>query len=279
MLNNTGVMCSSLYPHELSRAALWCVLALALSSQSSPRPPLHLNDSAELELTTDAQTTYFLETSTDLEHWSFVGTYLIGNGLIHAESVPHATATRLFYRYSLHETNTEDPHDTDMDGLSNSWELEHTLNPTNPDQDNNGTLDGQDDFDSDGSTNSTEEESRSDPNDRANTPYSDPDGDGLTSMEEALIGTNPNLADSNGNDISDYDEDRDGDGIPNGEDGWALVDQLAPQRLPLANYIVLISKPLEGSATVNSYEINNSLQALLRIEQDDTYTSHILTAS
>jgi len=44
---------------------------------------------------------------------------------------------------------------------------------------------------------------------------SDTDGDLLTDAEEALLGTNPNLADTDGNGISDADEDSDGDGISN----------------------------------------------------------------
>lgn len=85
-----------------------------------------------------------------------------------------------------------DPDDTDADGLLDSWEMEHF-----------GSL-GQ-------------------------GPEDDPDGDGLTNLEEFNAGTNPNNADSDGDGISDKDElamgldpnnpDQDNDQL---SDGWEI---------------------------------------------------------
>ena len=75
----------------------------------------------------------------------------------------------------------------------------------------------------------------------------DLDNDGLTNEEEALIGTNPELSDS------------DGDGINDGEDGWALSSALSPVRLPKPNYIVMPLKQLGGEETIyGTPKINNN---------------------
>ena len=52
----------------------------------------------------------------------------------------------------------------------------------------------------------------------------DLDGDGLTNDEEAFFGTIPVNS-----------PDTDGDTVPDGEDGWALIAEFAPPRLPNRN--------------------------------------------
>ena len=55
----------------------------------------------------------------------------------------------------------------------------------------------------------------------------DADGDGLTNAEEIAAGTDPNNPDS------------DGDGVPDGLDGWPLDPDLHPPRLPAASYALI----------------------------------------
>ena len=64
-------------------------------------------------------------------------------------------------------------------------------------------------------------------------PDADPDGDGLTNAEEMAIGTDPNKKDT------------DGDGVWDGQDGWAggvdknLESHLAPKRLPKTSFAAI----------------------------------------
>ncbi len=60
-----------------------------------------------------------------------------------------------------------------------------------------------------------------------NDPGDDFDGDGLSNAEEIAAGTDPTNVDT------------DGDGTPDGEDGWPLEKYLSPQRLPEPRYAVL----------------------------------------
>ena len=90
--------------------------------------------------------------------------------------------------------------DADRDGMADAWETAHGLNPVVNDR--NG----------------------------------DPDGDGLTNIQEFLIGTNPNNADSDGDGLTDGQErtvgtdpnnpDSDGDSLP---DGWEKSHGLNPR--------------------------------------------------
>lgn len=71
--------------------------------------------------------------------------------------------------------------DTDGDGLSDGFELTHGFDPLDPDEDSNGTLDGQDDSDADGLLNAAEEVATTDPHD------DDTDDDGLLDGEELAV--------------------------------------------------------------------------------------------
>ncbi|MEM6886088.1 MAG: hypothetical protein AAF571_13760, partial [Verrucomicrobiota bacterium] len=109
--------------------------------------------------------------------------------------------------------------DSDNDGLPDDWETYHNLDPADP-------ADG----------------------------IIDTDGDGLTNLEEVQWGTNPNLADS------------DGDTVDDGEDGWPLLSQLAPPRLEVPQYAIieLSDQPSDGLSVNDSgevvYEQNNPHQ-------------------
>jgi hypothetical protein len=89
--------------------------------------------------------------------------------------------------------------DYDGDGLSNALEVEKlALDPTRPDSDGDGVLDGNEDFDGDGLGNFDEVTRGTDP---ANP---DSDGDGLTDGEEVQVyGTDPLNPDSDGDGVED----------------------------------------------------------------------------
>ena len=94
-------------------------------------------------------------------------------------------------------------HDLDGDGLSNRYERLHThTNPRKADTNHNGVKDGKE----------------------------NPDHDGLTNLQEQVVGTNPRKADTNNNGIKDGKDDQDGDGhddqceIVNGNDSPLCED-------------------------------------------------------
>jgi hypothetical protein len=78
--------------------------------------------------------------------------------------------------------------DTDGDGVPDEYESLLGLNPTKSDTDNDGILDGNEDY----------------------------DNDGLKNSAEFYLQTNPLIADTNGNGISDGNEDSDLDGLKDG---------------------------------------------------------------
>ncbi|MUV04189.1 T9SS type B sorting domain-containing protein [Flavobacterium rakeshii] len=92
--------------------------------------------------------------------------------------------------------------DQDGDNLNNTQETVYGTDPTNPDTDGDGINDGSE------ITNGTDPLDPCSPN--LNSPLCDRDGDGLTNAEEALLGTNPTLADTDGDGITDGDEVTDG---------------------------------------------------------------------
>jgi hypothetical protein len=117
--------------------------------------------------------------------------------------------------------------DTDNDGLANNEEMALGTNPNNPDSDGDGINDGQEvtidntdplndcdsvggiplgasDCDIDGLTTQEEATLGTDPNNP------DTDNDGLTDGEEVELGTDPNNSDSDGDGINDGDEIVDG---------------------------------------------------------------------
>jgi hypothetical protein len=114
------------------------------------------------------------------------------------------------------------PGDSDGDGLTDDVEPVIGTDPGNPDTDGDGTGDGQEDADGDGLTN-LEEVTGSENDGFGNEPTdptdADTDDDGLTDGQEVdLTGTDPNVADTDGDGTSDAAEDPDGDGLTNLEE-------------------------------------------------------------
>lgn len=111
----------------------------------------------------------------------------------------------------IHMTDPLNP-DSDADGMADGWEITYGLDPNDP-------ADADGDLDNDNLTNLEEFENGSNPT------LADTDGDGLNDGDEVKIhGTNPALADSDGDGLSDWEEintlgtnplakDTDGDGI------------------------------------------------------------------
>ena len=95
-------------------------------------------------------------------------------------------------------TDPFDP-DTDKDTMSDGWEVANGLNPL----DNGESDDAENDpseANSEGAEEQEEEDSWPDPDDG---PKGDPDRDGLINSVEILEGTNPRLADSDGDGLND----------------------------------------------------------------------------
>jgi uncharacterized delta-60 repeat protein len=152
--------------------------------------------------------------------------------------------------------------DTDGDGLNDGWEVQYGMNPNLADENQNGIIDGVEDFDGDGLTNAQEflygtnpfnidtdgdrlpdgwelatvhgsnsfNPLNADQNGNAiRDDVDDFDGDGLTNYQEYLLGTNPWLADSDGNGINDKDEFYKGtpSGVDSDDDGVSDEDEIA----------------------------------------------------
>jgi hypothetical protein len=138
--------------------------------------------------------------------------------------------------------------DSDGDGLGDAQEASLGTDPANADTDADGLLDGDEvtagtdptlyDSDGDGFGDNAEVANGTDPNDPASVPAGEPtvdtDGDMLSDAQEAELGTNPELADSDGDGLTDFAEvgfepgsgtgtdprltDTDGDGAGDGQE-------------------------------------------------------------
>jgi len=156
--------------------------------------------------------------------------------------------------------------DTDGDGMPDGYEADHGLDPNSDDA--GGDLDG------DGTSNGGEHAAGTAPNDPTSggvldpgdggtggdepveDPDGDPDGDGLTNAEEAEFGTDPNNPDT------------DGDGVPDGEDGWALEPGLSPPRLPHVEFFILDLQAM-GLPAEAADVLTDSLRILRRSSMGD----------
>jgi hypothetical protein len=128
------------------------------------------------------------------------------------------------------------PHDTDKDGVPNSYESAHGMNPNNPDSDSDGVLDGQElaqgtnplNNDTDGDrVIDGRDEAPLDP--EVTSLATDTDGDGVSDKAEGYLGSDVTSRDT------------DGDGIPDGMDAYLLDSGNTGQIVPLD-----VSKATEG---------------------------------
>jgi hypothetical protein len=126
------------------------------------------------------------------------------------------------------ETDIRDPSDArrdeDHDGIINSLEVQHKMDPLNPG-------DAQGDFDQDGLTNAQEANTGLNPRDGGDADL-DPDEDGLTSREEIARGRDPLVADC----VDDPAE------LDGRNDQALLADELTPALL--ADYELTLDDPL-----------------------------------
>ena len=59
--------------------------------------------------------------------------------------------------------------------------------------------------------------------------------------------------------------DRDNDGVPDDEDGWAFTSVLSPERIEVANYVAVELTSLPKGSRVNNFDINNKSNAILAV--------------
>ncbi len=95
-----------------------------------------------------------------------------------------------------------DPHleDTDGDGLTDGWEIMNGLDPLDDGDADFGEIINSQNPNQDDVNPGEQNETFPDPD---NGPLGDPDRDGLVNEAEAALGTNPNLADSDGDGLND----------------------------------------------------------------------------
>ncbi|MDY3228280.1 MAG: hypothetical protein SOW92_01385 [Kiritimatiellia bacterium] len=131
----------------------------------------------------------------------------------------------------VHGTDPREP-DSDGDGLNDGWEVAHAPNGYDPMTANSGG---------------------------ATDPDSDPDGDGLTTFQEAMLGTDP------------FDADTDGDGIADGVEVNAaaleayvavLTNQLFSSSAESAsNEMTRVSRSVNAASVIPSWSVVPLLQA------------------
>lgn len=154
----------------MKRLLLLSVLALlppAAGAQSAPDPEPTLESlgtsSWRYDWTGAAGWTYFIQWSEDLVNWHYFPVIEHGTDFDYFEF--STTADRFFVRLRYTDIATTDPRgdDFDGDGLSNLFEVMNGLDPFSTDSDGDGTLDGAEDEDQDGSLNVSEEVAGRDP--------------------------------------------------------------------------------------------------------------------
>jgi hypothetical protein len=222
--------------------------------------------------------TYFIQVSDPNDHlrkWTWAPIIETGNDEDISYEVD-GTADKGFFRLWFTDEPTTDPDgdDFDYDGLSNWDEVNtHQTNPLKWDSDDDGLPDDWEianglDPNDDGST------------DPANGANGDPDGDGLTNEFEYWYYADPNLADTDGDGLNDYDEvfvyytypdlsDTDYDGLDDyaeiftyGTDPWLWdsdEDTLSDGDEVLTHGTNPLEMDTDGDWMWDDYEIDNSL--------------------
>lgn len=161
---------------------------------------------------------YGLQDSPDLINWSWMNLQYSQESVFFEKNFTQ-TKDAHFFRLKYTDDATEPlfTGDFDLDGLNNYFEVTYSatigLNPLDPDSNDNGVLDGLEDTDGDGISDSDEAAYGFDP--LVKDALLDLDGDLLNNLEELKLGSDPTLADTNGNGIDDALDDHDGDRYPN----------------------------------------------------------------
>ncbi len=160
---------------------------------------------------------YFIQASPDLLDWTWAPNIEPGVDAPMSYEVDGPSAAGFFRLIRTDQTAADlDAADFDNDGLSNNFELTPRPRPggvpigfnINPNIQTNPL---RADTDGDGLNDKWELENGLDPTDSGsrdpkNGPNGDPDGDGVTNLNEQLLGTNPKQSDSDGDQINDAED-------------------------------------------------------------------------
>ncbi|WP_308366119.1 MULTISPECIES: hypothetical protein [unclassified Microbulbifer] len=178
-------------------------------------------------------------------------------------------------QYGFNDSNTYDGgEDPDGDGARNRREFEQGTGPHNPDTDNDSEPDGEDqwpldptkarDDDGDGLPNAWEESHGLSPFNPADA-AADFDADGLSNLQEYLVGSRVDLADTDGDGIADgmdlwplnasYHSDQDGDGLPG---AFELQYQFLSDEFP---HDAVEDFDGDGLSNLSEFEIGSDPQA------------------
>jgi len=112
--------------------------------------------------------------------------------------------------------------DTDGDGLEDGWEVENGLDPLDSGEPDTEEITNEN---ADNEEAGEQNETFPDPD---NGPFGDPDRDGLTNQQEAEIGTNPTVSDSDGDGLNDRWESLYTETIQTSQGPITLLDPLDP---------------------------------------------------
>ncbi|MBQ6247943.1 MAG: S8 family serine peptidase, partial [Kiritimatiellae bacterium] len=190
---------------------------LSVPGEDSPRMDIRFDDGTAWN-PDDGVDTYGVPMGTDIggQAEDFApATTNVPYGSVAYRMLPETAATLSpGARFVLLDENlapVDEGYDLDGDGLPDEWEIDHGLNPFNPDSDGDGETDDLEDDDLDGLNNYFEYLAGTDPHD-AKTDGStfdgdaDIDGDGLTNIQEQHYGSNPSDPDTDDDGIADGDE-------------------------------------------------------------------------
>ena len=97
------------------------------------------NNNYEFTWWARAGISYLVEVSDDLKTWNYLDGVFLGQGGVSAPVYfNNFSGDRLFVRLNMDPFGT----DSDLDGLSDAWEVQHGTNPRLKDTDGDGILDG-----------------------------------------------------------------------------------------------------------------------------------------
>lgn len=136
------------------------------------------------------------------------------------------------------ETITENSNSEDSDSTDNPDTSDSTEPSDSTDQDDNGTPDDSDWSDEPTDPDNPDQTEEPDDSRPESDPYADSDNDGITNVNEADYGTDPDNPDTDGDGIVDGEEvyfgtdplnpDTDGDGLSDGDENQMATDPLNP---------------------------------------------------